>query len=574
MTNQPVSVGAAIRIIDDAWSELRRAPGWGAPRLNDCSAMVDVSIEEAERRAAVGRGLSTRIAALDCAALPHDVALTVQVAAVYASRWRMEAERYWTVFDPLGVGQFGLFAATSYCGGHLLGAMLTSLQRMELRDEGDLDRYLGFIADFSRLIRQLNERTQGQAARGIHMPQAQLAQAVPLLKALQRRALEALPVDANRLPGSASPAFLSELERRVRGPVATAFGDFIALLGGSSYAQQAPATVGMSQYKDGPDIYAALVCEHTTLNLTPAEVHAIGLERMASIRSDMKAVRAEAGFSGSDHAYREALDADPRWRAGTEAEVTKLFQDYIDRLKPRIAQYFPHQPAATYSAAALPDSLAGSMSFGFYDPPKPGRAFGRYLYNARNLTKRGLFNLATLNYHELVPGHHLHFALQMENEALHPLRANSFINAFNEGWAEYAATLAGEMGMYEQPAERFGRSVMDAFLTSRLVVDTGMNALGWSLEKAREYMRENAFLSEAEVLSESVRYSCDIPAQSLAYKLGDVKLMSMRSEMAERLGARFDIREFHHTILREGALPLSLVESNVRRRTEVLLTAP
>ena len=125
--------------------------------------------------------------------------------------------------------------------------------------------------------------------------------------------------------------------------------------------------------------------------------------------------------------------------------------------------------------------------------------------------------------------------------------------------------------MYQEPAERFGKLIMDSFLSCRLVVDTGMNALGWSLEQARDYMRANAFISEAEILTETIRYSCDIPAQSLAYKLGDVKMMEMRKAMSDRLGSRFDIRDFHQIVLSEGALPLSMVEANVRRRTEELL---
>lgn len=584
MTNRAPAAGAALRIIDDAWAELRRSPGWGAPRLNECPAIADVSFEAAQQRATSGRALSARIAAVNSSELPHDLALTLRMAAVYANRWRMEEDWYWVAFDPLGVGQFGLFAPTAYCGGLMLGSLLTAMRSMELRGQADLDRYLAFVADITRLVRQFVQRTEGQAARGIYMPQVQLKQAVELLGALKRRAIEDLRPDERRLAGAGesstsgagagvglgSAAFLREVERRVQGSLAEAFDDFVAFLSSSSYAGKAPAMVGMSQYPEGRAIYEALVRESTTLDITPAEVHAIGLERIARIRSDMASARADAKFAGSDRDYREALDADPRWRAATAADVTKVFRTYIDRLRPRVAECFSRQPKATYDAEALPDAQAGSMSFGFYDPPKAGRPSGRYLYNARNLTQRGLFNLGTLNYHELVPGHHMHFALQVENEALHPLRANGFINAFNEGWAEYAATLAGEMGMYELPDERFGRCVMDAFLTSRLVVDTGMNALGWSLEQAREYMRENAFLSEQEVLTESVRYSCDIPAQSLAYKLGDVKFMSLRTEMAARLGPRFDIREFHDAILSEGALPLSLVESNVRKRTAAL----
>ncbi|MDB5364215.1 MAG: hypothetical protein JWM77_142 [Rhodospirillales bacterium] len=555
--------GRALRIVDDAWSELRQAPGWGAQALNQRPSLFHVSFDSVQRRANRGRKLGAEIAQLDLASLPHDLALTVRLANLYAGRWAREDDWYGTVFDPAGVGFFGLFAPTPYCGGGVLSNVLVSMQKMALHDAADLDRYLAFVADFARLVREMVERTRGQAEGGTYMPQVQLVQTVPLLQGLQQRALAELQVVDARLPARVPPSFQAELTARLR-DVAAAFDEFVALLG-ETHAQRAPETVGMAQYRDGPEIYAALIRQHTTLDLTARDVHAMGLDRMAQIRSDMQAARTEAGFSGSDQAWRESLDAQPRWRAANEEEVTRLFRVYIERIKPHLGAYFSFQPKAGHDAAALPDSLAGAMSFGFYDPPKADQPIGRYLYNARNLTQRGLFNLGALNYHELMPGHHLHFASQWENEGLHPLRANCFINAFNEGWAEYAATLAGEMGMYELPDERFGRLVMDAFLTCRLVVDTGMNALGWSLEQARVYMRENSFMSDAEIRSESVRYSCDIPAQSLAYKIGDVALMRLRTRMRDALGTKFDIRRFHDAVLRPGALPLNLVEAEVDR---------
>jgi uncharacterized protein (DUF885 family) len=157
--------------------------------------------------------------------------------------------------------------------------------------------------------------------------------------------------------------------------------------------------------------------------------------------------------------------------------------------------------------------------------------------------------------------------MQNESASLHPFHRFSFVNAFNEGWAEYAATLAGEIGMYEEPEERYGRMVMDAFLSCRLIVDTGMNALGWSLEQAREYMRHHSGMAEAEILSESLRYSCDLPAQALAYKLGDVEILDMRERMRSSLGQGFDLRDFHASVLGMGALPLPELRGHVERAT-------
>jgi uncharacterized protein (DUF885 family) len=181
-----------------------------------------------------------------------------------------------------------------------------------------------------------------------------------------------------------------------------------------------------------------------------------------------------------------------------------------------------------------------------------------------------LINVASLTYHELMPGHHLHFASQQENALLHSFRKHSFVNAYNEGWAEYAATFAGEIGLYERPEEQYGRLTWEALFTCRLVVDTGMNALGWSLDRAREYMREHSGLPETDIASELLRYSCDIPAQSLAYKLGDAQIIALREEMRRALGERFEIKHFHSAILSPGALPMADLKWHVEYETERL----
>jgi uncharacterized protein (DUF885 family) len=558
-------VGRAIRLIDDTWSELSRTEGsfyklHGLPR---------VSIEEAERKSEVARGLLCRIDKLDLASLPDELALTVQVARSRASTWVNEHDWYWTAFDPSGVGFFALFAATVYSGGSMLNGALAAMQSYRFEEDADCDRYLALVADYARLVGQLAERTRGQTQRGLRMPRVQAAQAAPLLERLMAYSRQALPIAEARLERVDRRAFAAEVERRIAEHVVPAFEAFVAEVGGD-YVAAAPQSVGMSQYPHGAEIYAALVKLHTTLDLTPEAVQQIGLERMASIREQMaQALRAD-GFLGDERAYRAKLDADERWRAPDAEGVERFFQTYIDRIQPKLAENFAFGPKASYGVRPLPEALEAAMTFGFYDMPKPDRREGYFMFNTKNLTRAGLYNLGPLTYHELVPGHHFHISTQQENEALHPLRSHSFVNAYNEGWAEYAATLAGEMGLYATPPERFGRLVMDAFLTCRLVVDTGMNALGWSLEEARDYMRENSFMPEAEILSESVRYSCDIPGQALAYKLGDTEILKMREAMREALGNRFDIRDFHAAVLGPGGLPLPLLAEQVAKETKRL----
>jgi uncharacterized protein (DUF885 family) len=542
-------------ILDDAWEQMRRSSHVQSQLDEPPRRLPDLSEEATDRRSRFGRDLLARINELDRDRLPPRLALSLRLVAFRARIWAKEMEWYWTVIDPAGVGFFGMFLPTAYCGGFLLNSINGQLAEFRFEETGDLDRYLGLISDYARLIDHIAERTRGQARRGMRLPKPQLQHSRNLIAALRSGCSQALDVAPKRLEGLAPASFRRELEARIRGLVEPAFDRALTVLS-AEYLEQAPARVGLGQFVDGQAIYEELVKLHTTLDLTPEQVHAKGLERIAEIEQSMKSIRNELGFKGDAAAFLARLDADARWRAATVEGVRGVFQRYIDRLQPRLASCFRLAPGAEYSIEPLPEALQGSMTFGYYDPPRPARPRGIYRFNSRNLTRQPLFNVAALTYHELVPGHHLHLSTQSENRALHPVHRFSFVNAYNEGWAEYAATLAGEIGMYEEPEERYGRLVMDAFLTCRLVVDTGMNALDWPLERARDYMRRHSGMTEAEILSESLRYSCDLPGQALAYKLGDVEILAMREGMRAALGRRFDLRDFHATVLGSGALPL------------------
>lgn len=555
-------MNAARGIADDAWTELQRAPLVQMQRGLTPERLPDVSFEEAQRRSATGRGLIERLDALDASNLPADEQLTLRLVRFRAAAWAREEEWYWLAADPLKVGIPGMFLPTAYCGGWLLSFIHGQLSSFPFADSADTDRYLSLVSDYARLIGQFAERTTGQAERGIYMPRVQVFQARRLLSGLKAQLRETLGVAAGRLHLSSAAGFLSELERRIAGDVEPAFDRVLAGLS-AAYLAAAPEAVGLAQYPGGAEVYAQLLKLHTTLDTTPAEVHERGLERMAQLEAHMASIRRELGFSGNQADFLAHLKRDARWRADTVEGVTGFFQRYIDRLQPRFDDYFPIRPRSEFGVAPLPAMLEGSMTYGYYEPPGVRRSAGRYFFNAANLTREPLFALASLTYHELMPGHHLHFALQQENEKLHPFRRYSFVNAFNEGWAEYAATLAGEMGLYEEPEERYGRLVNEAFLTSRLVVDTGMNALGWSLDRAQDYMRRQTALSESEVQTDSIRYSCDIPGQALAYKIGDTCILELRERVRRERGEKFSIRDFHASVLSAGALPLPDLEWHI-----------
>jgi len=553
----------AQEVIDGVWQELARTP-FVALELGGAPSLPDLSFEATAARAALARRLLAMAAEVDDASLTPELALTLDVARHRASMWERAEAWYWLVQDPLGVGFYAMFAPTAYSGAYLLGMLRPLFARHPLGQADEEAAYLALVEDVGHLVDQFHDRTVGQWERGIVMPRAQLDQAVPLMARLRRSmaALVALPDESAQ--GS---ALGQRVDRILAGRIEPAFDRLIGLLEDPRYRDAAPGAVGLAQYPGGAQLYRELVVLHTTFDLDPEAVHRIGEKRMARVEEQMQSLLERIGFKGTPHAYLAAVASDPAWRRDSAEELSDFFRRYIERIAPEIPIHFNFRPKAGHDVAALPEAQSGSMTFGFYDPPKPGQPQGLYRFNAQNLAGAPLANVAALNFHELVPGHHFHIASQRENASLHPLRQHSFVNAFNEAWAEYAATFAGEIGMYQAPEEQFGRLMMDAFLTCRLVVDTGMNALGWSLEDGRAYLRSKGFMNEAEVASESVRYSCDLPAQSLAYKLGDDFLVETREVMRKELGPRFDVRDFHDAVLSGGAMPLPMVAANVRRAT-------
>jgi uncharacterized protein (DUF885 family) len=388
------AVGLAMVAIEQVWTELRQSPfvqrdlGLPIARLPDIG---EQAVSERSRRA---RETLATIAEVDEAQLPHELALTLAVARTTAERMAKESEWYWLVFDPLGVGFFALFAPTAYGGGFMLNSVAGMLAKHRFDHSADLDRYLGLVSDYGRILDQMTERTAGQAERGIHMPRPQLDQSVELVTRLREAAPAVLIPDAGRFSKGQADMAARAITDRVAAVVDPAFERLLGLLREPFYQSAAPADVGISQYPGGEAVYRELVKQHLTLDLTPDQVHQEGLERVAMVRSSMAKLLEEVGFSGSPEDYLAHLQQDPQWRADGAEGIATVFRRYIDRIAPHIDRYFRFKPAAPHDVGALPAALSGSMTFGYYDPPSPEQAAGRYLFNAENLASNALPNIA------------------------------------------------------------------------------------------------------------------------------------------------------------------------------------
>ena len=547
---------AAVAEVGDAWWQfvLDENPETRLDTGVPVEHLPDVSEAHAREVAARLEPLRARLAAVDAGALEGEDRLSLLVLRERVQRAIEQAEHS-RFFVPI----------TPYASP--LRAVTRVFAEMPIRTAADAARYLRLLDEYPVLLLRIREKLERESAEGIVLPKAEIAAVVPFLAASAREGTEspffAAPSRVAALPPETAAAFSRDVLARVAGKVNPAIRDLAAWVGGP-YAAKAPESVGMSQYPGGAECYRWLIRYHTGLDLSPEEIHRTGLSEIARINGELDALRRRAGFAGDLAAYRKFLKTDPRFHPPTPDEIGRRLMAAVRRIEPKIPEEFGRLPKAPYGVRRLPPELEGSMTFGYYQIPTASNAEGDYLYNGSRLSERSLLNAAALIYHELVPGHHFQLNLQKENAALPVWRRESLDEtAFVEGWGEYASSLAGEMGMYADPDDACGRLAMDAFISTRLVVDTGMNALGWSRERAIAFMKENTFEGDLQIASESLRYSTDIPAQALAYKLGSLEIRRLRDKAAAALGPRFDRRRFHDAVLGSGTLPLPVLARKI-----------
>jgi uncharacterized protein (DUF885 family) len=324
------------------------------------------------------------------------------------------------------------------------------------------------------------------------------------------------------------------------------------------------STIGASELPNGRSYYAWLVRRHTTLEITPEEVHQIGLDEVARIRSEMQTIIDEVEFAGDFAAFLEYLRTDPRFFMRSPEQYMKEARDIAKRVDGRLPSLFKTLPRLPYGVEPVPAHLAPKFTTGRYvSAPHGSTRAGTYWVNTHALESRPLWALPALTLHEAVPGHHLQGALSQELEGLPNFRRFSYVNAFGEGWGLYSERLGIEAGIYRTPYEHFGRLTYEMWRACRLVVDTGMHALGWSRDQAMEYMAANTALTRHEITTETDRY-ISWPGQALAYKMGELTIRRLRAEAEQALGEDFDVREFHDVVLLQGSVALDVLEEQVR----------
>lgn len=514
-----------------------------------------VSLADETAYAARATALAGELEAVETAGLSSAEA-ELRLALLQDLRARSSAaEDYW--FD---------FLVTPYRGGDLHQAAAAALASAAVKTDAERAHYLALIDSYTAMVDAIAERTKAQQRRGNLLPKSALPGALKTLEGARTAAVARATVGPDRLAAlsaAVSARFVADVEARVETRLLPAFDRLRAVLD-DRYLKAAPTAVGISQYRGGLDRYRRCVAAGTGLDLTPDKIHAIGLKALGEINARKAEIRTQTGFTGDAAAFDRAMRTDPRGFAKTANEVVARYEAFMATIAPILPGLFSELPSAPYGVKRLDPADEPGMTYGVYQPPSPSFPMGQYRFNGSGLETRTMIGAHHLIAHELMPGHHLQIALARESRQLHPVQSYLGAGPYVEGWAEYAAWLVADAGLYA-PYDRFGHLVMQSFLASRLVVDTGLNTMDWPLEKARAFMAANTFEGPEQIATETLRYSTDIPCQALGYYLGYDTFREGRKRAEAALGKGFDVRRFHKAVLTGGAVPLNIIVQRVDR---------
>jgi len=429
-----------------------------------------------------------------------------------------------------------------------------------------LKRVDGFVAWTDQAIANMREGTQ----KGYTLPRV-LAERV--LPQLQAQAV-ARPEDSifwgpvRNFPESFSVADRERLTAAYRVAIETKLvpsyrrlHDFMR----DEYLPKTRTTVGLDALPDGKAWYEYRVREITTTDLTPAQIHELGVAEVRRIHAEMQGVMQQVGFKGTLQEFFVFLNNDPQFAWPSREALVQGYVDIKRRVDPQLPKLFEILPKADYEVRAVEPFREKSAAGGSYQAAsEDGSRPGIFYANAYDLKARPKWAMEALSLHEGSPGHHFQISIAREQQDLPRFRRFGGYTAYSEGWALYAESLGPDLGVYQDPYQYFGRLEGELFRAIRLVVDTGLHSKGWTREQVLEYIDANSATSEARRVAETERYIA-IPGQALAYKLGQLKISQLRARAAKELGARFDERKFHTAILADGALPLDVLEAKVDR---------
>ncbi|RZQ56194.1 DUF885 domain-containing protein [Pseudidiomarina tainanensis] len=443
------------------------------------------------------------------------------------------------------------------------------VRNASFRSFEDYQNYLQRLRSIPRYMAQQTDWLKAALEEGYTQPKAAMqgfeeSIAAYIVQAPQD-SLFYQPFQANK-PVFVNAEQWQELQQQaaqiIDGLVLPAYQDYFDFMV-MEYLPNSRESVGASELPNGREYYQNRIKHYTTLDLTPEEIHQRGLDEVKRIRNEMAVVIEKTGFKGSFEEFTDFLRTDPQFYPKTADELLKEASFIAKKADGELPKFFKLLPRQPYGVAPVPAEIAPKYTTGRYAGSNRSDRAGFYWVNTYALDRRPLYQLEALTLHEAVPGHHLQGALAREMDDLPDYRRYTYISAFGEGWGLYSEWLGKEMGFYQDPYSDFGRLSYEMWRAARLVVDTGMHAMGWPREQAMDFMASNTALSLHNVKTEIDRY-ITWPGQALSYKLGEMLIRQLRTEAEAALGADFDLREFHHVVLRNGSVPLDILEQEIR----------
>ncbi|MPZ19591.1 MAG: DUF885 family protein [Luteitalea sp.] len=505
-------------------------------------------------------GWLKRAQALDGRTLDEQARLSYDIFVRNLER-ELETERFPDWMQP--INQFYSVASLAVQLGSGTGAQ-------PFREVGDYDNWLQRAQRLPNLFDQAIANMREGMARGVVQPKVLMQKVVPQLDAI----IADEPEDTDfwgpiaRMPpefGDADGKRLTSAYRAMIGehvvPAYRRLRSFIE----DEYLPACRDTVALSALPDGDAWYAFNAKRSTTTDLTPAEIHRIGLKEVARIHGEMKQVMQQVGFKGDLAAFFEFMTTDRQFRFASENALLKAYNGLRARVEAGVPRLFSLLPKASFEIRPVEPFRAASAAGGEYQQPsEDGSRPGIFYVNTYDLPTRKTWDMENLFLHEAIPGHHFQIALQQELADLPRFRRFGIETAFVEGWGLYAESLGKELGIYTDQYQYFGRLQAELWRAIRLVVDTGLHDQDWTREQVIEYMIDNSATSKTQAVAEAERYIA-IPGQALAYKIGELKLQELRRRAEQALTDRFDIKAFHAAALEDGSLPLDVLEAKIDR---------
>jgi uncharacterized protein (DUF885 family) len=524
----------------------------GDKRWND--KLSDFSQAEIERDLAKTKEFLGRFEAIDPTGFPEQEALT-RTLLVRSFREQLEDAKFknWQV------------PVTQIYGIHIDAPQLVSVLSFETVK--DYDDYVARLKALPRLMDEVTIQMRKGMAEKVMPPKFLLEKVVTQAQGIADKKPEDSPfaMPLSKIPAAFSEADRTRLREAVLGairdsvtPAYVKFTNFVK----EEYAPRGRTEPGMWSLPDGDARYANVVKRQTTSNLTPDQIHRIGVEQVALIEKDMTADAKRLGFP-TWKALAAAIEKDPKRHFHSREEILTAYRKFIDRMKPQLPKLFGRLPKADLIVMPVEEFREKEASGAQYNQGTPdGSRPGHVMINTSQPETRKTISTESTAYHEGVPGHHLQGTIAQELEGLPPQRQQAFYTAYIEGWALYSERLGKEIGFYEDPYSDFGRLQDEMLRAIRLVVDTGFHSKKWTRQQVVDYFHAHSAIDEVDVQSETDRY-ISIPGQALSYKVGQLKILELRERAKKELGSKFDIRKFHDTVLDAGALPLDVLEARV-----------